>query len=198
MAQGIVFCHGHAHTLHPLFANSGVNWTLLDWNPKNQPDIVADARDPGIIIQLGSEQYDVVVMQYCTLKKFDDVIRMLRNAYALLKNGGTVYVVGGPGILITRFSFEYDNIRHNLDPHFKIGQEGYLIMQMWENTLRNTQYENMNAEARRSTISKTYEKNADPIITDLVNQTIKNVGQIVRFSISGMVPQIRSTMAYIK
>ena len=198
MAQGIVFCHGHTQKLNPLFANSGTNWTLLDWNPKNQPDIVADARDPSIVPLLGAAQYDVVVMQYCTLKKFDDLIKMLRNAYALLKNGGTVYVVGGPGILITRFSYGYDNIKHNKLPHFKIGQEGYSIMQMWLNTLHNTKYENMNIAGRRLMIIRTYKQNTDVIITNLVNQTIEDVRQIVGFSTSGLVPQIPKAMAYIK
>ena len=200
MAQGIVFCHGHTQELHPLFANSGIKWTLLDRVPEYRPDIVADATDPNIVPLLGAEQYDVVVMHRCTLVRFDDMIKMLRNAYALLKNGGTVYVMNGPGILIRIFAVEYNNIKNNIETDIKIvGPEGQLIVQIWSNTLNNTKYENMNRMMERwFAIENAYVNNTDPIITDLVNQTIEIVSQLAGFSTSGTVPQIPDTMAYSK
>ncbi len=72
-------------------------------------------------------------------------------------------------------------------------------MQIWSNTLNNTKYENMNRMMERwFAIENAYKNNTDPIITDLVNQTIEIVSQLAGFSTSGMVPQIPDTMAYSK
>lgn len=109
MRFGIIFCHGHAHRPYlndlPPGLPDNIVWTLIDSDPKTDPDLVADySQTEQLVEKLGSAQYDYVVDKGCPMHQTRE---LYKTAFALLKPGGQFIIIQGVKLILSALELTY-------------------------------------------------------------------------------------------
>ncbi len=195
MDYGLVFCHGRVHKAIPSdFLTSGIEWLYVDIDESSDPDIIADVTDPRLLELLVPQSYSAVILYSCSILFYETFTDMLSNAYALLAEGGKVYIQPGIKIIIRLFNLLYLTLRE-YRPYQIVVVPGSAIEQ-WSNVI-DKRWPHIDKNMLDKIIKGNY-NSRDTEVVAMVHQAVKDVAINNGFQQYGLVPGHPFMVAFTK